>query len=505
LKVIRKIYKKYQTELKSDFENFKSNFIPCLTQIIYRTALNTTSAIFNGDFNTDEYNKESLQVVISHEIGALLGEIDDLREFEQIVYDVLTSSDDDIIDFLKMLFKSYWMLCLLNIDPEVIEVQKKAFSNYIFYLDSHIVIRAMVEAGGSSNLCSEIIRLCNDSKLKMRLSYTIYIEVKKAFESAYSIFRETAGDTDRAIKIFHDLSRKSDIIEGYIFAKQKNRNLSWQTYMNRFFSPIKKDKLKNYLNRELNIEVMDQREFTEGEWGRIEEIKDLLLSRRNVTIDDKNSDQSKKIDKQVILRTNEATQMAIIYNYRNIDDDHQYWFVTFDKFVYEASIELSKQSDDMYGFPCFIKPARMLEMLSQLKHDKVEVNTFRSILNSESIHIVANSIETEIIAELLRNRVDYNVESKETLREMYDDILSRPILQDAYQKYANSEENIDEADANKIIKDTIIETLQENLKKQNIKIHGLNDEIVDKTIQLRKEKKRSKYLRSQLTRATKRK
>ena len=169
-------------------------------------------------------------------------------------------------------------------------------------------------------------------------------------------------------------------------------------------------------------------------------------------------------DRQHRLRTNEAQQMAIIYELRNIIDSikKQYWFVTFDEFVYEVSATLVSDADGFYEFPCYMKPSTWLGIIINASPDPLSINTFREILLSRDVQQVANQLELEIISQMLQSRVDQDVESIETLRHIFTDIINRPAVQEAYQKVLESE-GIEKLAAADKVKNAIISSMKDKL------------------------------------------
>ena len=136
--------------------------------------------------------------------------------------------------------------------------------------------------------------------------------------------------------------------------------------------------------------------------------------------------------------------MAIIYMLRNgsKEENKQYWFVTFDSFVYEVSSYLVSNGDDFFGFPCYMKPSTWLDILLNAYPESLDINTFREVLISKDIQLIANQIESEVIALMLDQRLDENIKSIDTLKHMFEDIVNRPAVQDAYQSVLESQEFI---------------------------------------------------------------
>jgi hypothetical protein len=460
-----------------------------ITSIIYDTALSMSEVSFQGDKNPVAYDSAELNSLAAKAIATCSLIESNVGVWQSVIVNILSSNDVNVIRWINKQRKSYWLLTTLGIDPTCATYKKDYFQNYCLYLDSHIVIRAIVKAGSESKMCQDIISISRELKIELRLSASIFEEVKKTFSSAEKIYQSSNGDVLRAIDILKTIGRRSDIFEGYLNAKDNAPNLTWSSFLNKFYSPINPDKLKNYIHKEAGIIVEKDENFDNEQTGRIQAISQLLLKKRGQVLSANSKNQ--------ILRDNEARQMAIIYELRSKPQPlKQYWFITFDTFVYEASVELANCGDNFYSFPCYMKPARLLEILSTTDNT-LNVNIYREVLLSSTIQRAADMLEAEVISQMLKSRIDQDIKDVDTLRYMFADIINQPAIQDAYQEVLKSKGASTIVSANKM-KDQIIYALKEDLDETKKELTTTRQELT-------KEKKRTRYYKTMASGAKKKK
>jgi hypothetical protein len=503
------LYTSRNDSLKSvSFDTFTRILTNVITQVVYDTAVNMAEQEFCIGANPFAYNADEINRVVSD----VLINITDLpnggiSEWQPVIVSVLQSNDTNVITWLNRLRKAYWSLTVLGMDPSVVECANKNLSNYCIYLDSHIVLRAIVEAGGESTMCRQILQLSKNIGIEMRISQSLFLEIDQAFYSADKAYYASGMDIPRAIKFFNNINRKSDIFDGYIAAKSRIHDLSWENFLNRFYSPSNKNKLERYLYNELGITVQPEEYFSTDQLGRIENIvQRLLFVRRQMVHPPENLEYKLRSEweRQYLLRTNEARQMAIIFELRreNPDNDKQYWFVTFDQFVYEVNTALvTSENDDIYRYPCYMKPAIWLEIIVNASPNPLPINTFREILLSRDIQQVADQIETEVINQMLKSRVDQNIENIETLRNMFSDLVNRPAVQQAYKDVLKAE-GIEKLSASDKFKDSIIIEMKDKLIYLQQEIETKLKEVVIERKRVEKAEGKAKYFKRQVGRLT---
>ncbi len=493
-----------------DLRTYQRIVADIIAQVVYDTAVDMADQEFGCGSSPFPYNADEINRVVAD----ALSNAPDLPQerigaWQSAIVSVLQSEDESVFTWLNRLRKAYWALSVLGMDPNAIEYKAAHLRNYCIYLDSHIVLRAMVNAGGGSTMCAQILRFGRKMGVEMRLSPAMFKEVDQALSSANKTFYAANGDILRASRLFEAIQRKSDIFEGYLLAKARTAGLSWDNFMNQFYSPSGQTKLENYLGNELGVVVQSEQSFSVEQLGRIEDIAQRLLQKRRQVARPPEGFEGKpraEWERQYLLRTNEARQMAIIYELRQKReaDKKQYWFVTFDEFVYEVSAALVADESGIYEFPCYMKPATWLEIISNASPDPLPINTFREVLLSRDIQQVADQLEAEVISQMLKSRVDQDVENIESLRHMFADIVNRPAVQEAYQKVLEAE-GINKLAATDKVKDEIIAGMKELLTKTREDLKKTGEEVIAERRKTKKAVGKARYLKQQLGRLTSRK
>lgn len=492
-----------ETISRSVFQKIVGNTI---SQFVYDVVFDMAEQEFGNFSNpfsldSDEINRMIVKI-LSKEEDVLIG---GLTGWQTTIVSIIESKDENIILWLNKLRKSYWALAVLGVDPDIVEYTTNQMKKYCIYFDSHIVIRALVGAGDGSKICKDMLRLGKDIGVEMRISYSLFNEIKQAIDAANKAYYAAREDVLLARDYYNKLHRKSDVFDGYLNSLNETPGLSWEDYVNRFYSLANENKLKSYLKNELGITVQDERNFSEKQLGQIEYITSQLLECRKKTISPPNHlsvEEYKAWEKQYLLRQNEARQMAIIYELRKERDNinHKIWFVTYDTFVYEVSSSLVAGSDDFYKFPCYMKPGTWLNILLNSSTTYIPINTFREILLSTEFQYVADQVESEVITQMLKSRVDKGVSSINSLRNMFDDLINRPAIKEAYNEVLKAEGIKSYEKMNKV-KDQVIEEIQKDLIQLENKNKDLSSKIAKATHEANKEHKKAKYYKRQMNRA----
>ena len=503
-KLFENFYKQHRSKLVScNLDDYISVLKRAISHVIYATALSNVRAEMHGDLDFTQYDSEQLHRIISASLLDILPEKTGVSSWQAAVVDFLQSDDYETIEWINRTFRGYWCLASLGLDPECIAYKRQAIKDYCVYLDSHIVLRAMVEAGANFQLCSDIVRLSRQTGVDMRLSSALFREVELAFDQANKMYYSAGRNISRAIQLLEKINRRYDILAGYLHEVAMNKKLSWEAFINRFYSPTNPDKLKDYLINELGIKVQPEREFSEEQWGRIEELTELLLEKRGKLkiTSDKQLNDSDEYKRQYTLRTNEAQQMAIVCELRRASTDRkgsQYWFVTFDSFIYQVSAELASSGGTFYRFPCYMKPARWLQILVYASPKPIALNTFREILLSPAVQHTASAVEAEVISELLNARVDQKIKDTITLRNMFNDIVTRPAVADAYEEITRASPGPSTIRASENLRAEILAAVTSELERLKAMVSERSAQIVEAERREKKAQRKAQYYRREL-------
>jgi hypothetical protein len=504
---LQRCYEERPKSLQSDsFSYYCDVLVNIVTRVVFESAVATADIPIRGDLNPFAYDAATLKKMI---VNALL-DIKDLRgevsAWSNAILDVLVSDNPQTVLWLKNRRKSYWLVAAAGKDPDVIDIYNEKMKGYCIYIDSHVAIRAVSNAGDKANLCRDIIELCGQVGVEVRMTSDIFSEVRRAFEVANESYVNAGRDVPRAVRFLTKIERKTDILDGFLLEKKDNEDLTWANFIGRYFSPMNDEALIDFLRNELGIHVDNVIDYTQERFGRIEEIRQLLMNIRGypwkAPSDGIKQGGTEKWDAINKLRVNEARQMELVYYQRRSGQNtRQFWFVTFDTFVYEAAVKLYKTNDEYFGFPCFLKPGRLLAMLEDATTKRTELNSFREILLSPIVKNSADNVESQVINEMLKARIDKTVKSVNTLQNMFEEVVNRPAVQDAMEGIKKAKTTIEIERANQGTKDAIIDSLKDAVNTLQADIEA-QKEIVDELRRgVEKAQKKTKYFKGQLTRA----
>ena len=291
----------------------------------------------------------------------------------------------------------------------------------------------MLNAGSEADICSDILAKGKKLKVPMYLSEPLFTEISNTFEQANTFFINCGGDLNRVIKLLETLERKHDVVDAFIAQMSKNPDLEWQEFLSQYYSPQSPQTLETYLSSMLSIGVHKNGGFEVEEWTEIETIIRELMLRRSKPIERKIKqarDPQSEEERQLFLRANEAKQLEILYKLR-AEHGTNYWFVTYDRFIYETSLGIYKTSNNNPRyFPCFIKPNKWLEILTISDKENLRENVYSEILMSSAMHHAVNNVEASVITEILRRNIDTKVTDNNVLSNMFKDAVNKAITSD---------------------------------------------------------------------------
>jgi len=369
----------------------------------------------------------------------------DMLIWSSLIERILTSPNSSVQEWIAGRFKSYYILAALGMDPDCLEQQCAILSNYNIFLDSHIVIRAMVGAGDGFELCKEIVSRTRKQNIPMYVSPPMFEEIQRSFAATDQFVRKYG--VERVIPFLKELKmkRSDDILRGFVKKRKKDRRLSWDTYIAPFYSKTDRNRLSTYLSKTMGVSLYNK-EPLPNVYDRIRELRDELLSLRGIDLlpDKLESlpfEQKEKLRKAVRLRENEAEQIALIYILRREAEEEkksaQYWLLTFDEYVKNLSVAKARSGDGFYQKPCFYQPPTWLDMLGTFGAEMIEEVAFREILRSEDLSYVSSVTEVDTITEIFKHSYDEKI-PLETLRDIYYDTLNKSAIKDLEKEIAKA-------------------------------------------------------------------
>ncbi|NJO92433.1 MAG: hypothetical protein HC831_28285 [Chloroflexia bacterium] len=312
------------------------------------------------------------------------------------------------------------------------------------------------------------------------------------------------GDVKRVFSLLSSLGRNHDIIDAFGKKLIENPDLNWEEYISQFYSYSSEDILITYLENIHHITLYDS-DFGIEEWKDVDKLIQELMSKRARKIEKAISlskDPENEQERQYNLRSNEAKQLELIYQLRS-EGNRNYWFVTFDQFIYDTCVSVYKASkNESKYFPCFMKPNKWLEILKVSQKESIDGTIFNDILMSSAMHHAVNSVEATVITEILRRNIDTKISDKKVLSNMFSEAVNKAVITDIKNEINTGKNNSGSiANIDDVIKSVLYDRMSkydEIFKKQNIEIEKTKKEKD-------KEHRRSNYYKAQLSRLLKEK
>ena len=124
---------------------------------------------------------------------------------------------------------------LLNIDPNLISLQKRCFENVRLYLDTNVVTALLFEAHPLHNVVKDILTACETLQIKLCVSPITYSELVNKISQSKSLI--TAAGESRATTLIADTMegrRSEPIIATFVMKKRLQENLSWGGFIGLF-------------------------------------------------------------------------------------------------------------------------------------------------------------------------------------------------------------------------------------------------------------------------------
>ena len=491
---LRDFYASVELEQKGvDYAAFCKAVENLILEITRRDAFVLAGLLFKSRAIVDPDTRARLRLLVDQAVAVtkLHGAINWSATMEHL----LSSTDPRLQAMLVHRFKGYFILLVLNLDPDCTRFEVTYLQNYKVYLDSYIVLRELAQAGSGADTCHRIVTEGRERGIEMCITKQMLKEVHNSIKVAHDAYIKGGGDVKRIAKVYKQMGFSSDVFDGFLLRKARNKSLRWNTYLSVFWSPTNPRILKDYVEHNLKMKIEEAAPKVTKVWGdRVQTIQSLLLElrRRTPRPETELSDsQIKDQFREIRLRKAEAIQMLAVYRDRApVKRQQQVWFVTHDEFVYRANAILATK-DQFYLEPCYIPPTRWLELTSVFATDPVSESTFREIYQSKEMHEMAGIFDAVVVNQIIEQRIDLQIENAVALRNYFSNLVNQPAVQDAYNRYLRELEKGDEESATKSLQ-TVVEVLTETLSETKRKLA---------VVRTKKEKaeRTSRYYRAQAT------
>ena len=496
--VKQKLYKLYFKTQSISFDYFLDKISKCISLIVYKTTSKVNDYFSN--FSDTPYDSDILKKII---LDSIMTYIDEnaikITEWQKMIIEIFESKDKQIISWINSIHKSFWFLAAIGCDGQTNALFRDNIEDYNIFFDSHVVLRGMLNSGSDADICLDILQKGKRLNVPMYLSEPMFSEVSKAFEQADNFFTACSDDINRVTILLEDLGKKHDVVDAFFRQKIINNDLQWHEFLSQYFSNRNPEVLETYLSNIHGINIYSNTKFQIEEWNEIQQISNDLMNKRSKTIERKKKQSPNpetEEERQFNLRTNEAKQLEILYLLRSKSVPN-YWFVTYDHFIYETCVSLYKSSgNNSKYYPCFMKPNKWLEILSISDKESLNETVYNEILLSPAMHHVVNNIEATVINEILKRHIDTKVRDKEILNNMFKDAVDHIAIADVKKELSTSKYVGNKVDT---LDDIIRNVLHKKMSKYDKVFHDQNTEIERIKKDKQKSENKARYYKQQIT------
>lgn len=268
----------------------------------------------------------------------------------EVLRQTFYSSEPAERTYLQKLSRTYTLLFIIKNEPLVVEYFQTMTSQFILYVGSDIIVRALSEhyLDEEDQSTCNTLKILNASRSKLVLTEKTLEEVCGNIRKANNTFqaeyaeREKYLDAEAARHIDHIL------IRAYFYSKSgspERRPNSWRNYVEQFadFDEITRqgrDSLREYLCKKFNFEFEAREQMLTGiDKDELDELADKIQQVKRYA------------ERDVMLAHNDALQVLRIYSRRReLNDRHgsnpfgfRVWWLTQESKVKRATNDLIKR------------------------------------------------------------------------------------------------------------------------------------------------------------------
>jgi hypothetical protein len=271
-----------------------------------------------------------------------------------ILREAFYNSEEKEREYLQKLSRTYTLLFILKNEPRIVEYFRQMSADFILYLGSDLVIRAL-----SESLLPEEDRMTWNMLKVLRKSGSTLVLTETTLDEVISHLRAQDlefGNHYRDVEAYltPEIARHSDriIIRAYLYGRldstKAKRPKSWGSFISRFctyedlFNPDGAESLRRYLCEEFGLEYEDGSQTEKGiDQDELEELKLKLMAIRS---------QSRVRTREDVLSHNDALQVLRVFQRRKEVHEinrsnpfgHRVWWLTQETSVLRATGDLSR-------------------------------------------------------------------------------------------------------------------------------------------------------------------
>jgi len=300
--------------------------------------------------------------------------------------------DSDIAEFIHLLVRTYYLVELLNIDPDIKMLQKDSLGNITLYLDTNIVISLLCEEDIAHNEVKEIIELTKKIGVQdIRISK----ETKKEFLRRLKISDENYRAYDSYIsssiaKKFKTLMKDDVLIRTYWKRKAENVYYDWDLYMAEMKS------FDSILSNKYGIKISDDAYTPDAE--EVKELQSLFVEMAG---------------KDKFKAHHDAFNIILVQYLRKKNKDYEilgpkYWFLTRDHTLplIESAFNIARGAINFLGeyVPSSIHIVTWYEIITPFIgpeiSEKDSAKLFARILKAH-LHMPEEKVDSQSVIKLL--------------------------------------------------------------------------------------------------------
>jgi predicted nucleic acid-binding protein len=475
--LIKLVEEKYKALTNAEKATMIQNF-----QTLLGTIFATNGFIIANSILGEKKGEKAME---SLDVPTLLEQIlgkDNLSEIQKEVFmNYLYSPDESLSIYLYSLAQSYYLIEVLNLDPECRVLIKENVDKITGYLDTNMII-PLVTNDERSKAAEKLIKLSTDLGFKIKFTKRTREEFIKHTESKKAIYLQ------KGKVAFKNYDKVTPILENgflkdYLEKKKTNQGLTYDGYFARLTG------IEALLKSKYSIEF-DENPYEEiKKHDDIDRVKSLVVKYASLKSD--------------MVAEHDAYHILLIQDLRKKEKGGilgpNSWFITCDSSLYHVDSDLSREEPERV--PSSIYAENWVQMISPLLPPEMSNKTAReafTTLFASRIPALTKVVKEEDLLELQGTWIDDEDLSPEDLAEVIGDHYVKKHLESLREARARGEEE----KISEIVIPMIVRAQKKMKQQYGTRIERLrneNDEKLDKLKQeydtkLSQVIKRSKFI-----------
>lgn len=395
---------------------------------------------------------------------------------KEVFMDYLYAPDENLSAYLYSLAQSYYLIEILNLDPECQALTKESIAKKTVYLDTNVIV-VLVRGGKHSKSVEDLIKLSIDLGIKVKFTE----RTKKEFIEHLERGKKRSGKRGRIpLQRYRKIEKilEEGFLKDYLEKQKTNPGLTYEGY----FARLKE--VEALLKHKYSIEF-DGNSYVEiKQHEDMEKVKSLVIKHFHPIKSD-------------IVAEHDAYHILLMQELRKRERGDvlgpSSWFITYDRSLYYVDRDLTRKEPDRISSSVYID--RWIQMISPLLSPGISDKNAREVftnLFASRIPVLTKTVKEEDLLDLQGSWMDDEDLGPEEIARIIGDHYVRAHLERWREARARGEEE----KISEIIDPVIIRTKKEIGRKYDAKIKGLKQEYDAKIGKLEQAIKRSKFIRS---------